>query len=114
MSSGMFGTLDAARTPCALESEQVCPNLTAARWLSSSRLVAIAVELLPMIEDDVAVDLIEQLTLLVVERDEQIQAQREVQSVALEELHGTRCENARLRDQVIEAREALRQRRAAV
>ena len=113
MSSGMSGIRDAARTPHALESEQACRNLTPAPWRLSSLLVALAVEVLPTIEDEVAVDLIEQLAVLVVERDEQIRAQREVQSVALDELHGMRCENERLRDQVIEAREALRQRKAA-
>ena len=84
MSSGMPGTLDAARTPYSLESKQVCWNLTSAPWLPST-LLELTVELLPTIEDNVAVDLIEQLAVLVVERDERIRAQREVQSVQ----HGT-------------------------
>ena len=68
MSSGMSGIRDAARTPHALESEQACRNLTPAPWWLSSLLVALAVEVLPTIEDEVAVDLIEQLAVLVVER----------------------------------------------
>ena len=111
MSSGMPGTLDAARTPYSLESKQVCWNLTSAPWLPST-LLELTVELLPTIEDNVAVDLIEQLAVLVVERDERIRAQREVQSVTLGELHVTLYENERLRDQVITVRETLRQRKA--
>ena len=113
MSSGISRTRAVVRTPPDLKSEPVSWSLTSAPWSSSSPLIALVVELLPTIDDEVEVDLIEQLAVLVVERDEQIRAQREIQSVCLDELHRMRCEIERLRDQAIAARVALRQKEAA-
>ena len=80
---------------------------------SSARLLVLVVELLPTIEDDLLADLVEQLAITLVERDERDRAITEVASVAADELHRTHGENCRLRERVIELGEALRRRRAA-
>ena len=95
-----------------LTTDQVCWDLAPAPWPSSDRLLSLAVELLPGIEDEPTAGLVEELAVLVTDRDEQIAAVREVQSVSLDELRQERLESRRLRDVVIELREEMRQRQA--
>ncbi len=95
-----------------LTTDQVCWDLVSGPWPSSDRLLSLAVELLPGIEDEPTAGLVEELAILVTDRDEQIAAVREVQSVSLDELRQERLESRRLRDVVIELREEMRQRQA--
>ena len=80
---------------------------------SSARLLAVVVELLPKIDDDLLADLIEQLAVTLVARDERVRAIREVESVTLDELHRTQRENRHLHNRVIELVETFRRRAAA-
>ena len=112
MSGGMSGTSHAARTPHALESEQVRWNLAPAPWSHSSPLIALAVELLPTIDDGLVVDLIERLALAVIDHNEELTAVRSVLSVALNLLHSERATNERLRAELYRLRDEYRGLRA--
>ena len=92
----------------SLAADEICWTPTSARWPSSSPLIRLAIEVLPGIEDETTATLVEELGMLVEDRDEQIRAMGEVQSVSLDELHTAWRENARLRDVVIELREQRR------
>ena len=81
-------------------------------WPSSDPLLRLALRLLARIEDEVTAGLVEELARLVTDRDEQIAAMREGQSVSFEELRRERLESRRLRDVVIGLREEMRQRQA--
>ena len=77
-------------------ADQVCWELPPAPWPSSDSLLALVVELLPMIEDEVEADLVQRLGLALVERDEQVAAMRLVLSVALAALNDSHREKDRL------------------
>ena len=83
---------------------QICWDLAPAPWPSSALVLARVVELLPTIDDALILDLVEQLAFAVVERDEESEALRAVQSAALENLHRSCQENERLRRRLAEAR----------
>ncbi len=87
---------------------QIRGSLAAATSPSSARLHALVVEVLSIIDDDIAADLIEQLALSVADRDEELRAIREVLSVALDIAHRTGNEGVRLRKQLLELRHANR------
>ena len=82
-------------------------------WPSSGPLLRLAVELLPEISDESLADLVEELAILLSERDEQIAAIRQVLSVALDNLHRAQLANARLRDHVTEVHDEVRQLKAS-
>ena len=69
-----------------------------------SRLVIVVIGLLPTIEDELHADLVEQLALALVARDEELLAVRAVQSEALEALHRTARDNRLLRRRLAEMR----------
>ena len=78
-----------------------------APWPSSGPLLRLAVELLPETEEESLAVLVEELAILLCERDEQVAAIRQVLSVALDKLHRAQLAIPRLRDRLneIEARE---------
>ena len=101
-----------AESVTPLRADEIGWDLGPSPWPSSARLLAVVVELLPTIQDDLAADLVVQLALALVERDEQVRSIREVKSVTLDELHRTERDNRRLRERVIELSQALRRRAA--
>ena len=72
---------------------------------SSARLLANAVQVMPFVDDGRVLNAVEELALAVVDRDEELKAARAVISAALESLHLTERENARLRKRIIESRQ---------
>jgi hypothetical protein len=65
-------------------------------------VLAVAGKVLPVVADDIAADVIEQLALALVDRDEQLKSLSTVLSVALELLHVSETQTARLRKRVAE------------
>ena len=63
---------------------------------SRAAVLAISIEMLPTIQDDMAADLIQILALALVDRDEELRAVRSVLSAALEHAHKDHVENSRL------------------
>ena len=88
-----------------LTADQVCCDLAPAPWPSSGPLLSLAVELPPGIEDKRIAALVEELAILVTERDEQVAAMRSVLSVALNLLHRERATNERLRAELYRLRD---------
>lgn len=70
-----------------------------APWPSSTAVRALGLELLPTIADDLTADLVEHLSLSLVDRGDELRAVRSVLSAALALLHGQHVEIARLRAQ---------------
>ena len=70
-------------TAVMLRADEIRWNLTPAPSPSSAPLMAIVAQRLPPIDDEFVADLVEQLAVAVVERDEELKAVRAVQSVAL-------------------------------
>ena len=96
--------VESAKALSELTADQVRWDLTPAPWRSSDSLLSLAVKLLPGTDDKPTAVLVEELAILVTERDEQVTAMRSVQSAAFEELHNLRGEIVRLRDRLIELR----------
>ena len=80
-----------------LTADQICWDLAPAPWPSSNTVLKLVSQVLPETQDKAAVDLIEQLALLVVERDEQVRSIRGVLSAALGLAHDQRLECLRLK-----------------
>ena len=78
---------------------------------SSDPLLGLVLEMLPAIEDEAIAVLIEELAILLTDRDEEIAARRDVQSVTLEALHEKIKEVDQLRARHIELRDELRDSR---
>ena len=68
-------------------------TLGSAPWPSSRPLMALIVEVLPVIEDDLAADLIEHLALAIIDRDDELRAVRSIQSAVLAHSHAQDAEN---------------------
>ena len=75
-------------------------SLASASWLSWGRLLAIVVDILPTIRDD----LVEQLALGVAERDEEMNGVRALLSAVRDDRHRMHKEDTRLRRRLAEAR----------
>ena len=89
-------------------------QLAPAPWPSSRPVLALVVEVLPTIEDDLTADLLEHLALALADRETELRAVRHILSGALTEAHASQQEARRIRDRyhaLIEARRA--ERRAA-
>jgi hypothetical protein len=69
-------------------------------WRSSRDVLALVVEILPRLDNDLARDLVEHLALTIVERDEELRAVRAVESFGLAQLHALQREVKRLGDRV--------------
>ena len=68
-----------------------------APWLSSRRVLALIVEVLPTVEDDLTADLLEYVALVLSDRDDEVRAIRTVLSSALVLSHAHHVEVIRLR-----------------
>ena len=88
----------------APSADQIRWDLEPTPWSDSAELLHLAADLIPTIAHDNLADLFEAICLLVIERDEQIAAMREVSSVALSELHSLQLRADRLQSRVIEFR----------
>jgi hypothetical protein len=77
-------------------------------WPSAAPVVALAIEALPAIEDDLAARLVERLALTVVDLLEELRATRALLSGALTQLHQHELLIGQLRRDQIELREARR------
>lgn len=88
-------------------------RLAPAPWPSSRPVLALVVELLPAIEDDLTADLVEHLALSLVDRDDELRAVREVLSSALAHLHAQHAEILRLRRRLADLHDERRRERPA-
>ena len=94
--------MTAARDP--VTPERISWASVPVPWSDSSTLLDRAADVNLRIKDDVVADLVEQLALLVIEKDERIEAMGQVISAALEELHQLQCAKDHLSDRLIELR----------
>lgn len=94
-----------------LRSGEIHWDLAPAPGLPAARVLVVAVKVLPTVEDDIAADIIEHQALALVDRDEELKSLRTVLSVALDVLHASEAQTARLRRRVADL---LRARRAEV
>ena len=88
-------------------------RLAPAPWLSSRPVLALIVEVLPTVEDDLTADLLEYVALVLVERDDELRAVRAVLSSALTLTHNQHVEILRLRQRVADLLDARRRERMA-
>lgn len=104
-------SVPAERIPTADEifSRQPGP----APWPASADVLALVVEMLPAIEDDLTTDLVEHLALSLVDRDDELRAVRAVLSSTLGLSHGQHTEIRRLRRRLAALLDARRQERTA-
>ena len=77
-------------------------------WLSSRPLLDLVVSVLPLIDDDLAADLLEQLALALVDRDDEVRGVRAVLSSALVLAHAQHVEILRLRRRLVDLLDARR------
>jgi hypothetical protein len=85
-----------------------------APWPSSRLRLALVVELLPTIEDELTADLLEHLALSLVDRDDELRGVRAVLSSSLALSHTQQLEIVRLRRRLADLLDARRlDRRAA-
>ena len=82
-------------------------------WLSSRPLLDLVVSVLPLIDDDLAADLLEQLALALVDRDDEVRGVRAVLSSALVLAHAQHLENRRLTKRLADLLDAGRRDRVA-
>ena len=81
-----------------LTADQITWTPAPAPWVKSHTLQTLTVELLPTIDQPEILDLVERLATTLIDRDEQLRAAREVQSVTLTGLHETTVDRDRLRE----------------
>ena len=82
-----------------LRASHICWDLAPAPWLSSDRVRAVAIKVLPAVE---------QLALALVDRDEELKSVRTLLSAVLEVLHASEAKTTRLRQRVAELLDARR------
>ena len=82
-------------------------------WSRSRPVLALAVELLPTVADDLTADLLEEMALTMAHRDEELRAVRMVLSQALERLHRQYVETRRLQRRLAVRLDAERSERGA-
>lgn len=87
--------------------------LPPAPWPVPGRVLALVVELLPTIEDDLMADLLEHLALALADRDDEVRAVRAVLSSALALSHTQHVEILRLRKRLADLLDAWRRERLA-
>ena len=88
-------------------------RITPAPWLPSHAVLALVVEVLPTIEDDLTADLLEYVALALADRDDEVRAIREVLSSGLALSHTQHVEILRLRQRVADLLDARRRERTA-
>ena len=79
-----------------------------APWLSSRPVLALIVEVLPTIEDNLTADLLEYVALALVDRDDEVRAVRAVLSSALALSHGQQATIVRMRRRLADLLDARR------
>jgi len=81
-------------------------------WSTATRAVlAMAIEMLPTIADDLGTDLVEHVSLALVDQEEALGAVRLVLAASLERLHEQHVENVRLKRRLGDLLDADRRRR---
>ena len=88
-------------------------TLAPAPWPSSSPALALAIELLPIVERDIEADLIEILARTLGDRGEELLAVRSILAAALMRAHAQHIEIVRLRRRLAALLDARRQERTA-
>ena len=86
-------------------------RLAPAPWPSSGSLLALIVEVLPTVEDDLEADLLEHMALVLADRDDELRAMRVVLSSVLALLHAQHVEIGRLRRRFADLLDARRRER---
>ncbi len=81
--------------------------------LSSRPLLDLVVSVLPLSEDDLAADLLEQLALALIDRDDEVRGVRAVLAAALDLAHAQHVEILRLKTRLADLRDAGRRDRVA-
>ncbi len=89
-------------------ANQIHWGLAPAPGLPSTRVLSVAVKVLPTVKDDIAADVIEQQALALVDRDEELKSLSTVLSVSLDLLQVSETQIARLRQRVTELLQARR------
>ena len=89
------------------------PRIAPAPWPSSRPVLALIVEVLPTIEDDLTADLLEYVALALVDRDDEVRAVRAVLSSGLALSHNQHVEILRLRQRLADLLDARRGERTA-
>ena len=89
------------------------PRIAPAPWRSSRPALALVVEVLPTIEDDLTADLLEYVTLALADRNDEVRAIRAVLSSALALSHAQQATIVRLRRRVDALLDARRLERTA-
>lgn len=70
-------------------------------WPSSRDVLALGIDMLPDVENDLVRDLVEVLLLALVDRNAELAAVRSVLSAALTHAHGQHVENVRLKRRLV-------------
>lgn len=104
---------DATTTGVAVTADDLHWTPRPTTWPSSRAVLALVVELLPTLQDDLTADLVEHLALSLVDRDDELCAVRAVLSSALALSHAQHIENLQLRRRLADLHEARRQERPA-
>ena len=98
-------------TPAA--SEIFGPRIAPAPWLSSRPVIDLVVEIFPTIEDDLTADLLEYVSLVLLDRDDEARTVRAVLSSALALSRAQQAEIVRLRRRLADLLDARRRERTA-
>jgi hypothetical protein len=89
------------------------PQVTPAPWPTSLPVLALVLEVLPTIEDELTADLLEHVALAFVGRDDELRAVRAVLSCALALSHTQHVEIVRLRGRLADLLDERRRERTA-
>ena len=88
-------------------------RLALAPWLASRPLIDLVVEVLPISEDGLTADLLEDVALALVDRDNEAVVLRELLSAALDLAHTQHVENLRVKRRLTDSLDAGRRDRVA-
>lgn len=88
-------------------------RLAPAPWPSSRPVLALVVDILPTLEDDLTADLLEHLAVALVDRDDELRSVRAVLSSTIALSHTQHLEIARLRRRLADLLETRRPERSA-
>ena len=95
-------------------NEMFGQRLAPAPWLSSRPVLALVLEVLPLIEDELTADLLEQVVSALADRDDELRVVRAVLSAALGLSHTQHVEILRLKKRLGDLLEAGRRECVAV
>ena len=91
----------------SLRADEIGWELAPSWGPSSKRLLAVVIEVLPSVDDDLVVDLLEQLALQLLECDEYSKVVQEMLSMTLEGRYQDRQTIQGLRERLLEARKRV-------